>query len=51
MKRKRISLRQSFEGFAEKRGISTRLLVLFIVLFVVAAVETQSSETIFNKRR
>ena len=35
MKRK-ISLRGAFGDFADRRGISTRLLILFIVLFAVA---------------
>ena len=46
MKRPRISLRGSLEGFAEKRGISTRLLILFIVLFVVAVTLAPPTNTI-----
>lgn len=50
MKRKRISLRQSFEGFAEKRGISTRLLILFIVLFAVAVTLAPPTQHYFAQR-
>jgi len=50
MKRKRISLRSSLEGFAEKRGISTRLLILFIVLFVVAVTLAPPTQHYFAQR-
>ena len=50
MKRKRISLRQSLEGFAEKRGISTRLLILFIVLFAVAVTLAPPTQHYFAQR-
>lgn len=50
MKRKRISLRRSLEGFAEKRGISTRLLILFIVLFAVAVTLAPPTQHYFAQR-
>lgn len=50
MKRKRISLRKSLEGFAEKRGISTRLLILFIVLFAVAVTLAPPTQHYFAQR-
>ena len=50
MKRKRISLRQSLEGFAEKHGISTRLLILFIVLFAVAVTLAPPTQHYFAQR-
>ena len=50
MKRPRISLRGSLEGFAEKRGISTRLLILFIVLFVVAVTLAPPTQHYFAQR-
>ena len=50
MRRKRISLRKSLEGFAEKRGISTRLLILFIVLFAVAVTLAPPTQHYFAQR-
>ncbi|MFM8404692.1 MAG: FtsB family cell division protein [Actinomycetota bacterium] len=50
MKRKRISLRHSLEVFAEKRGISTRLLILFIVLFAVAVTLAPPTQHYFAQR-
>ncbi len=50
MKRKRVSLRRSLEGFAEKRGISTRLLILFIVLFAVAVTLAPPTQHYFAQR-
>lgn len=50
MKRKRISLRKSLEGFAERRGISTRLLILFIVLFAVAVTLAPPTQHYFAQR-
>ena len=50
MKRKRISLRSSLEGFAEKRGISTRLLILFIVLFAIAVTLAPPTQHYFAQR-
>ena len=50
MKRKRVSLRKSLEGFAEKRGISTRLLILFIVLFAVAVTLAPPTQHYFAQR-
>ena len=50
MKRKRIPLRTALEGFAEKRGISTRLLILFIVLFGVAVTLAPPTQHYFAQR-
>ena len=50
MKRKKISLRKALEGFAEKRGISTRLLILFIVLFAVAVTLAPPTQHYFAQR-
>ena len=50
MKRKRIPLRTALEGFAEKRGISTRLLILFIVLFGVAVTLAPPRQHYFAQR-
>ena len=50
MRRLKISLRGALEGFAEKRGISTRLLILFIVLFVVAVTLAPPTQHYFAQR-
>jgi cell division protein FtsB len=50
MKRKRIPLRTALEGFAEKRGISTRLLILFMVLFGVAVTLAPPTQHYFAQR-
>ena len=50
MRRPKISLRGALEGFAEKRGISTRLLILFIVLFVVAVTLAPPTQHYFAQR-
>ncbi len=49
MKRK-ISLRRALDGFAAKRGISTRLLILFIVLFSVAVTLAPPTQHYFAQR-
>ena len=46
----RVSLRGSFRNFAERRGISTRLLVLFIVLFAVAVTLAPPTQHYFAQR-
>jgi cell division protein FtsB len=50
VRRPKISLRGALEGFAEKRGISTRLLILFIVLFVVAVTLAPPTQHYFAQR-
>ncbi len=50
MRRPKISLRGALEDFAEKRGISTRLLILFIVLFVVAVTLAPPTQHYFAQR-
>lgn len=50
MKRKRVQLRLALEGFAEKRGISTRLLIFFIVLFAVAVTLAPPTQHYFAQR-
>ncbi len=50
MKRKRVKLRLALEGFAEKRGISTRLLILFIVLFAVTVTLAPPTQHYFAQR-
>jgi len=49
MKRK-ISLRGALDGFAQRRGISTRLLILFIVLFSVAVTLAPPTQHYFAQR-
>ena len=49
MKRK-LSLRKALDGFAERRGISTRLLILFIVLFSVAVTLAPPTQHYFAQR-
>lgn len=46
----RVSLRGAFRNFAERRGISTRLLVLFIVLFAVAVTLAPPTQHYFAQR-
>jgi len=46
----RVSLRGAFRNFAEKRGISTRLLILFIVLFAVAVTLAPPTQHYFAQR-
>ncbi len=46
----RVSLRGVFRNFAERRGISTRLLVLFIVLFSVAVTLAPPTQHYFAQR-
>lgn len=48
--RARVSLRGVFRNFAERRGISTRLLVLFIVLFAVAVTLAPPTQHYFAQR-
>lgn len=43
-------LRGAFQGFAQRRGISTRLLILFIVLFVVAVTLAPPTQHYFAQR-
>lgn len=46
----RVSLRGAFRNFAERRGVSTRLLVLFIVLFAVAVTLAPPTQHYFAQR-
>jgi cell division protein FtsB len=46
----RVSLRGVFRNFAQRRGISTRLLVLFIVLFAVAVTLAPPTQHYFAQR-
>lgn len=48
--RARVSMRGVFRNFAERRGISTRLLVLFIVLFAVAVTLAPPTQHYFAQR-
>lgn len=48
--RLRISLRGAFSDFAKRRGISTRLLVLFIVLFSIAVTLAPPTQHYFAQR-
>ena len=48
--RDRVSMRGVFRNFAERRGISTRLLVLFIVLFAVAVTLAPPTQHYFAQR-
>lgn len=48
--KRRISLRGAFSDFAERRGISTRLLVLFIVLFSIAVTLAPPTQHYFAQR-
>lgn len=50
MRRRTVRLRTALEGFAEKRGISTRLLILFIVLFAVAVTLAPPTQHYFAQR-
>lgn len=50
MKRSKISLPKTLEGFAAKRGISTRLLLLFLVLFIVAITLAPPTQQYFAQR-
>lgn len=50
MRRKRVPLRAALDGFAQKRGISTRLLILFIVLFGVAVTLAPPTQHYFAQR-
>lgn len=47
---KRILLRKALEDFADKRGISTRLLILAIVLFAVAVTLAPPIQHYFAQR-
>lgn len=47
---KRFSLQKALEEFADKRGISTRLLILAIVLFVVAVTLAPPIQHYFAQR-
>ena len=48
--RRRLSLRNAFHDFAERRGISTRLLILFIVLFAIAVTLAPPTQHYFAQR-
>ena len=48
--KRRVSLRGAFSDFAERRGISTRLLVLFIVLFSIAVTLAPPTQHYFAQR-
>lgn len=48
--RRRLSLRGAFSDFAERRGISTRLLILFIVLFTIAVTLAPPTQHYFAQR-
>jgi len=50
MRRRKLKLRSALEGFAEKRGISTRLLILFIVLFGVSVTLAPPTQHYFAQR-
>lgn len=45
-----FSLRGAFSDFAERRGISTRLLILFIVLFSIAVTLAPPTQHYFAQR-
>ena len=47
---KRISLHKTLEDFADKRGVSTRLLILAIVLFAVAVTLAPPIQHYFAQR-
>lgn len=47
---KRISLHKALEDFADKRGVSTRLLILAIVLFAVAVTLAPPIQHYFAQR-
>ena len=47
---KRISLQKALEDFADKRGVSTRLLILAIVLFAVAVTLAPPIQHYFAQR-
>lgn len=47
---KRIPLRKALEDFADKRGVSTRLLILAIVLFAVAVTLAPPIQHYFAQR-
>lgn len=48
--KRRFSLQGAFNDFAERRGISTRLLVLFIVLFSIAVTLAPPTQHYFAQR-
>ena len=48
--RSRFSLRGAFSDFAQRRGISTRLLILFIVLFSIAVTLAPPTQHYFAQR-
>ena len=48
--RRKISLRGALDNFAGRRGISTRLLILFIVLFSVAVTLAPPTQHYFAQR-
>ena len=48
--KRRFSLQGAFNDFAERRGISTRLLILFIVLFSIAVTLAPPTQHYFAQR-
>ena len=48
--RRRLSLRGAFSDFAQRRGLSTRLLILFIVLFAIAVTLAPPTQHYFAQR-
>lgn len=48
--KRRFSLQGAFSDFAERRGISTRLLILFIVLFSIAVTLAPPTQHYFAQR-
>jgi len=47
---RRVSLRGAFDDYAERKGISTRLLILFIVLFSIAVTLAPPTQHYFAQR-
>ena len=47
---RRVSLRGIFDDYAERKGISTRLLILFIVLFAIAVTLAPPTQHYFAQR-
>jgi cell division protein FtsB len=50
MRDKNLSLRGAIDDFAARRGLSTRLLILFIVLFAVAVTLAPPTQHYFAQR-
>ena len=47
---RRVSLRGAFDDYTERKGISTRLLILFIVLFSIAVTLAPPTQHYFAQR-